>query len=251
MPSLFSNVTGQALQNAMSKIPQKPQQHLLGGPQSTTGSMTKSPLGHGGAGTLSPAAAGIGGIIGQLIGGGGNPYEHAQSELEKYYKQAQGYQNPFYEAGTGTLPYMERYIGEMADPAKFIGGLESQYQESPEAKQAQQEALKGGQSAAAASGMLGSTPFMKQQQQTASDVANRYKQQWLKNVLGIHGQYGQGLSGLTGMGQHAADEMTGMSEREAQAMADMAYGQSQAQNKQAGGIGGLIGGLTGLVGGLI
>lgn len=188
----------------------------------------------------------IGSLLGMFMGGdAGQPYSDAANEFSQYYNQAAGYQQPYLEAGKTAIPEYEQYLSKMQSPSAYISKLLSQYHASPAEQYAQQQAMKASENAAAASGMIGSTPFQEQAQKNAANIANQYQQQWLQNVLGVGQRYGQGLGNLIGVGQGAANQMTGLSEEEANALAEMKYAQEQAQQQQQGQEMGAIGGLIG------
>lgn len=153
---------------------------------------------------------GIGSILSGLFGNSGKPYKDYSKELQRYYEQAQGYQNPFWQAGSGAIPQFQQWLQSQQDPSGFINKLMGQYQESPFAKFQQQQGIRAGQNAGSASGLTGSTPLTQFMQENAQNISSQDMQNWLGNVLGINTQYGAGLGGMMGMGQNAANSLSAL-----------------------------------------
>ncbi len=174
-------------------------------------------------------AGGFGGLLGGLFGDSGAPYGKAMDQYEHWANKAQQVQNPFYNAGTGAIGNYQDWLKGMKDPSQFMNNLMGKYQASPYSQYLQQQAQRGGQNAASASGMMGSTPMMEQMQQNSSNIASGDINKWLQNVLGINSQYGQGQQNLIQGGQNAANALTNMYGQMGQQMGEAAYG------KEAGG----------------
>jgi hypothetical protein len=178
------------------------------------------------AGNMS---GGIGGLLGGLFGDSGAPYGKAMDQYSQWANKSQQAQNPFYNAGTNAIPDYQKWLQGQQDPSGFINHLMNQYQASPYSQYMQQQSMRGGQNAASASGLMGSTPMMQQMQQNAGNIASGDMNQWLQNVLGVNSQYGQGQQHLMGMGQNSANALTSMYGDMGKQMGDAAYG------KEAGG----------------
>jgi len=175
--------------------------------------------------------SGLGGLLGGLFGDSGKPYDKAMEEYQKYMQMGQQTQQPYLNAGTGAIGDYQKWLQGQQDPSKFINDQMGQYQESPWAKNLQQQSMNAGQNAASASGLMGSTPLMQQLQQNAGNIASQDQNQWLQNVLGINTQYGQGQQNLMSGGQNAANSLTNMYNQMGQNMGQAAYGK-EAGKKQ-------------------
>jgi hypothetical protein len=175
-------------------------------------------------------ASGLGGIFGGLFGK--DPYKNASKEYETGAKNASGYQNPFYQAGTGALGDFQNYLKGMKDPSEFLNNLMKNYKESDYTKNLQNESERSGVNAASASGLIGSTPFLKQQQKNAGEIAQGGMNDWLKQALGINSEYGSGLEKLTGMGQNAGNRLSDIFSNLGNEKAGASYGSDMAKNKQ-------------------
>lgn len=170
-------------------------------------------------------AASLGSLFGGLYNDAGAPYGQAMDQYQKWANQAQGYQNPFFQAGSGAIPQYQDWLKNMSNPSGFINNLMGQYQESPWAKFQQQQAVRSAQNMGSAAGLGGSTPLTQFAQQNAQNISSQDMNQWLQNVLGINTQYGSGLSGLMQGGQGAANSLTGLYSNLGQQMGQAAYGQ--------------------------
>ena len=189
--------------------------------------------------------AGLGGLFGGLFGDSGKPYDKAMEQYQQWANKAQGVQQPYLDAGTNAIGSYQDWLKGMQDPSKFINNLMGQYQQSPYTTYLQQQAQNAGVNAASASGLTGSTPFMQQQQQNATNIAQQGLDSWLRNVLGINTQYGQGQQNLMTGGQGAANALTGLYNNMGQQMGEAAYGK-EAGKKQD--FWNTIGGGLGLIG---
>ena len=191
--------------------------------------------------------AGLASGLGGLFGLGTDPYENAMKQYEKWGQKAANVQNPYLEAGQGGLFNYQDWLQGMQDPAAFMNNLQGQYQESPYSQYLQRQATLGGQNAASASGLMGSTPMMQQAQSNAANIASGDLNSWLQNVLGINAQYGQGQQNLMQGGQNAANALTNLYGNMGNNMAGAAYGSGALNNQNWANA---IGGAANLAGGL-
>ncbi len=196
-------------------------------------------------GGFGSGAGSFGNIFQGLFGDAGKPYKDASKQLERYLPQAQGYQQPFLQAGQGAIPGMQNWLQSMQNPSQFINNQMQNYQESPYAHYQQQQGMRAAQNMGSASGMTGSTPLMQFAQQNAQDISGKDMNNWLQHVLGINTQYGAGMQNMMNMGQHSADSLTKLMSDYMAAQSGLAYGQGNANQQQQGG---LISGLAGLFG---
>lgn len=177
------------------------------------------------------ALGGLGGLLGGLFGNPGGPYDDAMQQYQQWMNKAQGVQQPYVNAGTGALGDYQKWLQGQQDPAKFMNNLTNQYQESPYTKFLQQQSMRAGQNAASADGTMGSTPFVQQMQNNAGNIAAGGMNDWLKNVLGINTQYGQGQQDLVHGGQNSANSLANMYNQMGQRMGDAAYGKRAGQQQ--------------------
>lgn len=179
----------------------------------------------------SSAKAGLSQFLGGLFGDSGAPYEEAMKEWQKYLNQGREVQNPFYQGGIEGMGKYNEWLNGMKDPSAFINNLMSGYKESPWAKSQQQNAIRGANAFGSANGLSGSTPLMNQAQANAANISSQDMQSWLKNVLGINTQYGEGENNLMKGGQGAANSITDMLAKFGQMMGEGAFGKKAGEQQ--------------------
>lgn len=184
-------------------------------------------------------------FLGGLFGDSGAPYEAAMDQYQQWANKAQGTQQPYLNAGQGAISDYQKWLQSQQDPSGFINHMMSRYQQSPYNTYLQQQSQNAGQNAASASGLMGSTPFLQQQQQNAANISQQGMNDWLKQVLGINTQYGQGQQNLMNSGQNAANSLTNMYNQMGQQMGQAAYGQNAGKQQD---FWNTIGGGLGLIG---
>jgi len=178
----------------------------------------------------SMMGGGIAGILGGLFGDSGAPYDKAMDQYKEWSGKAEQAQNPFYNAGVQGMGNYQDWLKGMKDPSQFMNNLQGQYQQSPYNQFLQQQAQRGGQNAASASGLMGSTPMMEQMQQNSANIGASGMNDWLQNVIGVNNQYGQGQQNLMQGGQNAANQLTNMYSNMGQQMGQAAGNKQSAQN---------------------
>jgi len=187
--------------------------------------------GQGFSGNMAGLGSGLGTFLGGLFGNSGAPYDEAMKQYQRYGQMGADAQNPFLQAGQGAIGDYQNWLKKQQDPSGFINNLMGGYQESPYAKFLQQQSIRGGQNAASASGLMGSTPFAQQLQQNAGNIASGDMNQWLQNVLGVNTQYGQGQQNLIRGGQEAANALTGLYSNMGNQMGQAAYGRQAGRDQ--------------------
>ena len=167
-----------------------------------------------------------------LFGGGKNPADAAMPYLNQIPGQTQQYQQPFFEAGKNQLPGLQdQYSKLMNDPGGRMNDIGKSFQESPGFKFAMQQAMQGGNHAAAAGGMAGSPQHEQQNMQMATDLGNQDYNNWMQNALGMYGQGLQGSQGMANQGQQAGQSMADMIAQTLAQQANLAFQGQQQQNQ--------------------
>jgi len=191
----------------------------------------------------------IGTGLAGLFGGGTSPGDAAMPYLEQMAGNLPQYYQPYMDAGQQALPGLQDQYGQlMNDPGKRMNQIGESFQQSPGLQFQMDQAITGGNRAAAASGMLGSGTSMNDISRNIQGLAQQDYNNWLNNALGM---YGQGLSGnqnLYNTGFEASTGLAGNLANIAGSQAQLAY-QDQAGKNQAQGsaLGGLIGGIGSLL----
>jgi hypothetical protein len=146
--------------------------------------------------------------------------------------QTQGYQQPFFDAGKSQIPGLQNQYGQLLnDPGGRINKIGESFHESPGFKFAMQQALQGGNHAAAAGGMAGSPQHEQQNMQLATDLGNQEYNNWMKNALGEYNQGLQGSQGMANQGQQAGKSMADMIAQTLAQQGNLAFNGQQQQNQ--------------------
>lgn len=163
---------------------------------------------------------------------GKNPADSAMPYLNQIPGETQQYQQPWYEAGKSQIPGLQdQYSQLMNDPGGKMNKIGEGFKESPGFKFAMQQALQGGNHAAAAGGMAGSPQHEQQNMQMATDLGNQEYGNWMKNALGMYGQGLQGSQGMANQGQQAGQSMADMIAQTLAQQANLSFNGQQQQNQ--------------------
>lgn len=192
-----------------------------------------------------------------LFSGGG------LDDINQGYDHANNYMHPYVQGGVNNYnqlqddtkttgdnlsrydhagDYMYSHINE--SPTDYYNRIMGTYNESPDAKYAQNEAFNASTRGGSASGMLGSGAQLKALQQNANDISQRDRQQYYNNVMTSNSaqmsalnnlnlnqqQYKQmlqyltslGYGASTGAGQNAINQGTAQSQIGRQTVGDIA-----------------------------
>ena len=164
--------------------------------------------------------------------GGKNPADSAMPYLNQIPGQTQQYQQPYFDAGKSQIPGLQdQYSQLMNDPGGRMNKIGESFKESPGFKFAMQQALQGGNHAAAAGGMAGSPQHEQQNMQMATDLGNQEYGNWMKNALGMYGQGLQGSQGMANQGQQAGQSMADMIAQTLAQQANLSFNGQQQQNQ--------------------
>ena len=114
------------------------------------------------------------------------------NEMQDYNKNWGNNLNRFNNAGD----YMYGQINQ--SPMDYYNNVMKNYSESPEAKYEQEQAMRGANNAASASGMIGSGAYTKGIQQNAADISNRDRDRYYGNVMTANNAQMNSLQNLQG-----------------------------------------------------
>ena len=173
----------------------------------------------------------------------GDPSKDSQEQLEKYYNEGKGIQQPFVNNANESYTGLKDMYGKLMDPAKLQSEWANNYQESPYAKQMQAEAQSGGMDAASAMGLGGSSAALSNIQKGSADIMQKDRQNYMNDLM-------QKYMGAIGIGQNTYNQgvqTAGNMGNQANQM-----GQNSAQNKfnQSSAGGNMFGGLMGTAAGI-
>jgi hypothetical protein len=123
-----------------------------------------------------------------LFGNGENPADEASPYLD----QIPG------ETRKNLQPWADYGMSLTQNPGGRLNQIGQDYKQSPGFQFALQQALQGGNHAAAAGGMAGSPQHEFQNMATATGLASQDYNDWMKNALGLHNEgYQQGQTAST------------------------------------------------------
>lgn len=201
--------------------------------------------------SLGGIGAGLGALGGYFFGGGQSPYEAASPYIEGIPGILGQYYDPYVQAGQQALPTLQEQYGRLiSDPGGVMGGIGAGFQESPGYQFAVEQAQKASGQAAAAGGMVGSPQQQQEISETITGLANQDYYNYLSRAMGM---YGQGLSGMGGLGQMGYEASTGLGQNlanVAMTQANLAGGQAEMERQQEQGMWGTLGGLAGGIAGM-
>lgn len=123
------------------------------------------------------------------------PYEDAQNEMEDKWQQAQGFQQPYTDAGKNQIGQLNQAENNLLDPSSLLANWMGKYQTSPYAKQSMDNAKESGLDAASSMGLMGSSTAINNIQNSSSNIMNADRQQFLNDLMQKY------LSGI-GIGQN-------------------------------------------------
>jgi hypothetical protein len=171
-------------------------------------------------------------LLSNFFGGGKNPADAAMPYLNQIPGQTQQYQQPWFDAGKNQLSGLQDQYGQlMNDPGGKMNDIGKSFQQSPGFKWAMDQALQGGNHAAAAGGMAGSPQHEQQNMQMATDMGNQEYNNWMKNALGMYGQGLEGSQGMANQGQQAGQSMSDMIAQTLAQQANLSFNGQQQQNQ--------------------
>lgn len=175
----------------------------------------------------------------------GKGYEKGQKELDKYYQQAQGYQQPYNQFGQNQYANLNDMIKNLMDPGALNTKWMESYNTSPQAIQAQQMANEHGANAASSMGLMGSNTALNATQAGASQIGLNDRQNYLNDMMEKY-KTAAGLSqGVFNTGANTAGQMGQNAMNMGQNSAEMQYGRENAGGNM---ISGLIGAGVGSIG---
>lgn len=212
-----------------------------------------------------PYLPGMGQIGLGLFGGGQNAMRHLNDlpgmiggYLDPYVKGGQDMFGRFGQESSALTglrgPLQQQIMQMLQNPSAMLHGLGAGYKQSPGYQFQLGEAQKAANQAAAAGGMAGSPMHQQQAADVAQNMASKDYNNYLQQVLGLHGQgmgagqnmYGMGFQGLgqgAQMGLQAGSNMANLIAQNQNNKASLDFMRDQMKRQ------GIMGGLGSLLGG--
>lgn len=117
-------------------------------------------------------------------------YQAAGDEMQKMWQQIQGfnnqglgYQQPYQTAGAAQIPTLNNAENQLLNPSDLLAKWMDSYSTSPFAKTSMMNAKNAGLDAASSMGLMGSSPALKNIQQSSADIMNADRQQFLNDLM--------------------------------------------------------------------
>ena len=172
-------------------------------------------------------------------------YDAAQGQMDNYYNQAQGYQQPYNQMGQQGGAAAQGAMQNLLNPEQMQNQWAQGYQESPYAKQMEQQAQSSGLDAASSMGLMGSSSALQGIQSGRSNIMGADRQKYLDDLMNKYQLGTQTAGNMMNMGANTAGQMGNNAMNQGQNSAGMAYGSKNAQGQM---FGNLMGGAAGLFG---
>ena len=177
-------------------------------------------------------------------------YQAGQKELDKYYNDAQGYQQPYNQNGQDQGKNLTDMINKLMNPTALQDEWSNNYKESDAAKNMENIATQHGVNAASSMGLGGSNSALNAIQSGTSNIVANDRQNYLNDLMEKY-KTAAGLSqGVYNTGAQTAGQMGANAMNQGTNSAGMKFGETNAPGeffgKTVGGLGkGLIDYLTG------
>lgn len=155
-------------------------------------------------------------------------YEGAEDQLRKFYDEARGRAKPYLETGEAQVGPLTTAEKELLDPQTLLNKWIQGYSTSPYAQQLQREAQSTGLSGASAQGLLGSSSALQNIEQTGTDIMQKDRENYLRNLME---KYMTGINlgqNLYGVGANMTGAMNTLGQRTGENIAGTTYGRLTA-----------------------
>lgn len=155
-------------------------------------------------------------------------YEDAMAQIQKYFQQAQKYQQPFMQAGQNQIGTLTGAEGKLLNPAALQSEWAKGYEMSPYAQDLMKRSTDTGNQQASAMGLTGSSANLENIQRTGSSIMQQDRQQYLNDLMQKY-LAGIGIGqDIFGKGAAAAGNMSNIASQTGQEMAGGAFGAANA-----------------------
>jgi len=152
-------------------------------------------------------------------------YKSAEEQMQKFFEQAQGFNQPFINNGQNQYDRLNNQANELNDPAALEAKWASGYTESPYAKQLTDEATSSGKNAASSMGLVGSSAALNNIQHSAGNIMQSDRQSYLNDLMQKYmTSIGIGEN-LYGVGANAANANSQNAMKQGENMAGLKYGE--------------------------
>jgi len=148
-------------------------------------------------------------FLDSIFGGGKNPANAASPYMNQIApmaeKNLQPWQNQGQEAQQGN---QQQYNRMMSDPASFYSDLRATYKPSSGFEFKKDQMMRGARGLAAAGGRTNTPENEQAQMKLANDLLSQDENEYIQNLMGIHGMGLQGNENIAQRGFGAAGDLT-------------------------------------------
>jgi hypothetical protein len=155
-------------------------------------------------------------------------WEEAQKELQKYFQQAMGYQQPFQQNGVNQGQILTDAQKQLMNPSEMLNKWTSGYETSPYAHQLMDQSKSSGLDAASSMGLMGSSPALSSIQNSAGNIMQKDRESYLKDMMD---KYMKGIGigeNIYNQGSATAANMGTQAMQAGQGAGTAAFGQANA-----------------------
>lgn len=161
-------------------------------------------------------------------------YKAAAKQMEQAWRQAQGFQQPYRQAGLDQLNRLNSAENSLLDPSTLLNKWMGSYTTSPYAKRSMDNAKASGLDAASSMGLLGSNSAISNIQNSSSDIMNADRQQFLNDLMQKY-MTGIGIGqNIYNTGAATAGNMGNQALSVGQNLGQAAYGEKNAPGDMLG-----------------
>jgi len=166
-----------------------------------------------------------------------NPADAGMGYLDKIAPMLKQYLEPYINAGQRQLPGMEQQYGQMTqDPGGLMKQWGQGFQQDPGYQWNVNEGVRGANQASAAGGMVGTPQSQQQATQVASHYADQNYQNWMQQLMQVHGQGLQGQSHIFDTGFQGSQNLSEGLMNALSSQAKMGFQGADWQNQQNSGL---------------
>lgn len=165
-------------------------------------------------------------------------YEAAQKKANQGWKETQGYERPFWQAGIDQTGRLTGAEDKLLDPAALESEWAKGYETSPYARQQLAENQTQGLEGASSMGLMGSSAALGNIQQGAGNIVSKDREQYMKDLMEKY-MAGLGIGkDIYGTGANMGATLGGQAQEHGRDIAGLEYGRQAAPGKLFGQIAG-------------
>ncbi len=183
----------------------------------------------------------------------GAGYDKGQNDINQALARSTNFLKPYQNAGTNQIGTLTNAENNLLDPEALLNKWVGGYQQSPYAKQQTAVAADAGMTSAAQQGLLGSSAALSNVQNSAANISNADRQQYLNDLMQ---KYTAGIGvgqNIFGIGATAGNNIANNVMQTGENQAQLDVGQNAARSSMlqkliSTGVGALTGGMGGASG---